>query len=855
MSPPVVPKTGLPVEAVLAELSERLQARHEVILEAPPGAGKTTLVPLVLLAEPWLLGRKILLLEPRRLATRMAAHRLASLLGEEPGETVGYRMRQDTRIGPNTRIEIITEGILTRMLQDDPGLADVGLVIFDEYHERNLDADLALSLCLHGRALFRGADNPLKLLLMSATLDSVGVAAWLNDAPIVSSAGKQFPVDIIYGRPSQPRESAVDRAVAGVIQALQDNAESSILVFLPGQGEITRVCAALTSWLSAQQNRNVQVCPLYGNLSLQAQQAAIAPVALEGQRLGQRKVVLATNIAETSLTIEGVDIVVDTGLAREPVFDPGTGMTRLQTQKISQASSVQRMGRAGRLRAGRCYRLWSEAQQQQLAPQTSPEILNADLAPLALQLLSWGVQAPGELRWIDMPPAGAWQQGIDLLVILGAVAKDNNKHEGSRWVLTPHGIRLAALPLHPRLGHLLLAGAEVGELKTAALLASLLSDRDPMSQENPDISQRLAILRGDQSCPPRHRGWASRTRDLAQQFSRQVRPQVLSISAVSLSPAQLPGYLLACAYPDRIARRRHAGGYQLANGRGAAFAAAHYLGQAHWLALAEVTGGAKGDSIRSGATLDPVLFDSLLENLVRIETVAEWDKKANRFIAERRWLLGALVLQRQMLEQVPPGLRGEVLVQYVRDQGLDMLRWTPGLRQWQARVELVRAVTKDSAWPDVSDAGLLATLSEWLLPYLDNVKSLADFRKLDLAAILSARLSWPLSQQLDKLAPLRLSVPTGSHIAIDYTRNPPVLAVKLQEMFGCDSTPLIVNGQQPLLIHLLSPAGRPLQVTMDLAGFWRSSYHDVKKEMKGRYPKHPWPDNPLLALPTRYTKK
>ena len=846
----LLPRTGLPVEAVLADLAAQLAVRHEVILEAPPGAGKTTLVPLALLAEPWLAGRKILMLEPRRLAARMAAQRLAGLLGEEPGETVGYRMRQDTRIGSNTRIEVITEGIMTRMLQEDPGLAHVGLVIFDEYHERSLDADLALSLCLHGRGLFRGEDDPLKLLLMSATLDTAAVAAWLNDAPVVSSAGQQYPVEVLYGRATLPRESAVDRAVAGVIQALQDNPTSSVLVFLPGQGEIARSFEALTRWLAAQAIQNVRLCPLYGNLSIEAQQEAIAPVTVKGQR----KVVLATNIAETSLTIDGVDVVVDTGLAREPVFDPGTGMTRLETRKISQGSSVQRMGRAGRLRPGRCYRLWSEAQQQQLAVQTSPEILSADLAPLALQLLNWGVQAPNELRWVDMPPAGAWQQGIDLLVMLGAVAKQVNR-EGSSGVLTQHGARLAALPLHPRLGHLVLAGAAINELESAALLASLLSDRDPMSGENPDIAQRLAILRGEQACPPRHRGWVSRTRDLAQQIRRQVSREAPAHRVESVSLEQLPGYLLACAYPDRIARRRHAGGYQLANGRGAAFAVNHYLAQAQWLALAEVTGGGQGDIIRSGASLDPALFDALLKDLLHRETVAEWEKKTQRFVAERRRLLGALVLQRETLDPVPLQVRSEALLQYVRANGLGLLRWTPEVRQWQARAELVRGVTNDPAWPNMSDAGLLATASDWLLPYLDSVKSLADLRKLDLGMVLNARLPWSLHQALDRLAPQRISVPTGSSIAIDYTVNPPVLAVKLQEMFGCEATPRIIDGRQPLLVHLLSPAGRPLQVTMDLAGFWRSSYHEVKKDMKGRYPKHPWPDDPLEALPTRGTKK
>ena len=832
----------LPVTAVLDELRMQLSCRHEVILEAPPGAGKTTLVPLVLLAEPWLAGQKILLLEPRRLAARSAAQRLAATLGEAVGQTVGYRLRQDTQVSRATRLEIITEGILTRMLQQDPALEGVGLVIFDEYHERNLDADLALSLCLHGRQLFRDEDRPLKLLLMSATLDTAGVSTWLDNAPVVSSAGKQFPVEVIYGRPSQPRDSITDRAMAGVTQALEANPNSSVLVFLPGQGEITQVYEGLQRWLVSNHISAVMLCPLYGNLSLAAQQAAIAPPSGPGQR----KVVLATNIAETSLTIEGVDVVVDAGFAREPVFDPGTGMSRLQIRKISRSSAVQRMGRAGRLRPGRCYRLWSEAQQALLAPQASPEILNADLAPLALQLLHWGVQDPAELRWMDSPPTGAWQQALALLMSLGAITP--------QLQITAHGTAMAGLPLHPRLAHLLLRGAAVGHLQTAALLASLLSERHPLGQDSPDISQHLALLSGDLACPARHQGWAARTRELAGQFARQVNNLAVTVEARNLSMDQLAGFLLACAYPDRIARRRHGGGLQLANGRGASFAVSHYLAQSPWLALGEVSGGGQGDVVRSGAALDPALFEDLLAELVTQRTFAEWDKQANRFVAERRYLLGVLVLRRETLQQVPLGAKQDALLAYVQAQGLGIFNWTPALRQWQARVSLVRAVTADPAWPDLSDAGLLLSLNDWLLPYLEPIRTLAGFRQLDLAALLAARLDWPQSQALNELVPARLQVPSGSHISIDYTSSPPVLAVKLQEMFGCEATPRVLDGRVSLLVHLLSPAGRPLQVTQDLAGFWRSSYHAVKKDMKGRYPRHPWPDDPLAALPTRNTR-
>jgi ATP-dependent helicase HrpB len=844
-----LPQLGLPIEHVLGALRAQLAARDEVVLEAPPGAGKTTLVPLALLDEPWLAGRTILMLEPRRLAARNAAWRLASLLNESAGQTVGYRLRQDTRVSASTRIEIITEGILTRMLLQDPALSHVGLVIFDEFHERSLDADLALTLCRHGRSLFRDSRDPLKLLLMSATLDTGLLAEWLDDAPVVSSVGKQYPVEVLYGRASQPKDRLLDRAHAGVVQALEDNASSSVLVFLPGQGEITRLASSLTTWLGENNLTGVQVCPLFGNLALDDQQRAIAPV----QQSGQRKVVLATNIAETSLTIDGIDVVVDTGLAREPIFDPRTAMTRLQTVKISQGSSIQRMGRAGRLRPGRCYRLWSREQQQQLAPLSSAEILSADLAPLALLLLRWGVNDPNELSWLDAPPRAAWNQAIDLLQVLGAVAVST---AGQAPALTAHGERMSELPVHPRLAHLLICGKQVSRQDTAVSLAALLSDRDPF-RDQPDISHRLAMLTGEQSCPAQHRGWAQRTKQLAQQFQKQLN--CLSVDDVnfSVSDDQLPGYLLACAYPDRIARHRHSGGYQLANGRGVELVGQHVLAKSHWLAVAEVSGvvRGKGDQIRSAAVLDPALFDSLLKIAVTERTVAEWDKRANRFVAEQRRLIGALILQRTRLEQVPIAARREALLQHITARGLSLLPWTDDLRQWQARTNLIRSTTDDARWPDVSDAHLTQTLTQWLMPYLDSVTTPEGFRKLDLATILMSLLTWEQKTSLEALAPTRIRVPSGANISIDYQQAPPVLAVKLQEMFGCETTPSINHGKVTLLVHLLSPAGRPLQVTQDLAGFWRTSYHDVKKDMKGRYPKHPWPDNPLVATPSAKTKK
>ena len=844
---------ALPIEDCLEALQQSLSGHDQVLLQAPPGAGKTTLVPLALLDQTWLAGRKILMLEPRRIATRAAAHRMAELLGEPVGRTVGYRMRLESKTGPGTRIEILTEGVMNRMLQRDPSLEGVGLVIFDEFHERHLDSDLALALCLKGRELFREeAEQALKLLVMSATLDSHKVADLLGDAPVVESEGRLYPVDIVYGRARKADDRIVERMVATIRQALQDNPDSSLLAFLPGQGEIRGVVDELADWLRSKRIGDVHLRPLYGNLSQQEQQQAIAP--LTGKQAAERKLVLATNIAETSLTIEGVDVVVDSGLVRIARFNPGTGMTGLHTARISDASSTQRAGRAGRLRPGKCYRLWSQEQQNRLARHTAPEILQADLAPLALQLLDWGVTDPDELSWLDPPPRAHWQQALDLLDRLGALQDGSTKP-----VLNAHGRSMATLPVHPRLAHLLLRGTACGFVTEAALLASLLSERDPLADTEPDLGARLELLAGDIPCPPQHRGWLDRTRQLARRLEKQLAR--IKLPADTLRPLirapQLAGFLLACAYPDRIARRRHAGGFQLANGRSAGFPGNQALAQQAWLVVAEVGGIAAGrhETIRSAARLDEALFESALADLVCEQPVAEWDRKSGRFVAEQQARIGALVLRSRKLDEVPVEARRAALIRLLRDDGLGLLPWKAEHRQWRGRVGLLRAVDSAGDWPDVGDDALLERLETWLGPWLDAVDSLQGLKKLELTSILTALLSWEQQQKLDQLAPSRLKVPSGSSIRIDYTQDPPVLAVKLQEMFGCEQTPAIAGGRVELLVHLLSPAGRPLQVTQDLAGFWRSSYHDVKKEMKGRYPKHPWPDDPLGAVATRKTKK
>jgi ATP-dependent helicase HrpB len=833
----------LPIDDVLPALRAALAERHEAVLEAPPGAGKTTRVPLALLDEPWLAGQSILMLEPRRLAARAAAERLASELGEKVGETVGYRIRLDSKVGPRTRIEVVTEGILARRLQDDPALDGVGLVIFDEFHERSLDADLALALTLNGRELLRG-EPPLKVLLMSATLEGERLSALLGQAPVVSSEGRMHPVEIRWGAPWQPGERSEPRVVQTVLQALADG-PGSLLVFLPGQAEIRRVHEQLEDSLAGRPE--VLLCPLHGELELPAQRAAIQPAPA-----GKRKVVLATNIAETSLTIDGVRVVVDAGLARVPRFDPASGMTRLDTQRISRASATQRAGRAGRLEPGVCYRLWSQTQHEQLAAYGAAEILAADLAGLALQLARWGV-TPAELAWLDLPPAAAYAQGRDLLARLGALDE--------RGALNAHGQAMAELPAHPRIAHLLLRGQALGLGALAADLAALLGERDILRGGGADLHSRMSLLAGESRASAGSRGGVQRARQLARQFRGYLRGKADEAVADPEHPRWL-GALLAFAYPDRVARQRGKGGgdYRLANGRAALFGEPDALMKHEWLVIADLGSrqGQRDERIYLAADLDPALFDSVLAEQVSVREELEWDEREGVLRAERQRRVGELVLSREALTGLDEAARGRALLGLVRRKGLELLSWTPELRQWQARVVLLRRLDlqqkDDSEWPDLSDAALLASLEDWLLPYLGKVSRLSHFATLDLPGMLAGLLPWPLPQRLDELAPKHLQVPSGSRIAIDYSETPPVLAVRLQELFGLAATPRIAGGRQSVLLHLLSPARRPVQVTQDLASFWANTYAEVKKDLKGRYPKHYWPDDPLVAEPTARAK-
>lgn len=711
--------------------------------------------------------------------------------------------------------------------------------------ERSLDADLALALTLNARVLLR--DDPLKLLLMSATLEGARLSSLLDDAPVVRSEGRMYPVAQRWGRPFQPGERIEPRVVQTVLQAL-DEEPGSVLVFLPGQAEIRRVNDALVEQLA--ERGEVMLCPLHGELELGAQRAAIEPAPA-----GMRKIVLATNIAETSLTIEGVRVVVDAGLARVPRFDPGSGMTRLETRRISRASATQRAGRAGRLEPGACYRLWSEDQHAQLAAYGDAEILQADLAGVALQLARWGVE-PDELAWLDAPPTAAYAQAQDLLQRLGALSRNTR----GGWQLTAHGQAMAELPAHPRIAHMLLRGQALGLGPLAADLAALLVERDIQRggpRDGSDISTRLGLLAGSVG---RHAG-AQRVRQLARQFRGLLRGPA-GAAPTDADDHRWHGALLAFAYPDRIARQRREGSgeYRLANGRAAVFGEPDALMKESWLVIAELGSrqGQREERIYRAAALDPTLFDEVLAEQASQHDALEWDEREGVLRAERQRRVGELVLSREPLPGLDDEARSRALLGLVRRKGLELLPWTPELRQWQARIALLRQIDLDagaaSQWPDVSDAALLDRLEDWLLPYLGKVSRLSHFAQLDLKEMLATLLPWPLPQRLDELAPVAIAVPSGSRVRLDYTESPPVLAVRLQELFGLAATPRIAGGRQAVKLHLLSPARRPVQVTQDLASFWANTYGEVKKDLKGRYPKHYWPDDPLVAEPTARAK-
>ena len=699
-----------------------------------------------------------------------------------------------------------------------------------------------MALSLNGRELFRD-EQPLKILLMSATLEGERLASLLDDAPVLRSEGRMYPVAMRWGRPFVPGEFIEPRVVQTVLDAIHDET-GSVLVFLPGQAEIRRVTQQLADALG--QRSDIALCPLHGELDLAAQRAAIEPAPS-----GTRKVVLATNIAETSLTIDGVRVVIDAGLARVPRFDPGSGMTRLDTQRISRASATQRAGRAGRLEPGVCYRLWSEDQHAQLAAYGSAEILQADLAGLALQLARWGV-TPEQLTWLDVPPAASYAQARQLLERLGAL-------RGLK--LTPHGEAMAELPAHPRIAHLLLRGHDLGLAAMACDVAALLGERDILRGAGADVHSRLALLSGESRAARGGQGGVQRARQLARQYQGYLRGKPAQPVA-GPDHSRWLGALLALAYPDRIAQQRKPGGaeYRLANGRAALFSEVDGLMKQPWLVVADLGSrqGQREERIYLAAEFDPALLDGVLSEQVSVVDQLDWDEREGVLRAERQRKVGELVLSREPLTGLDEASRTQALVNLVRRKGLELLPWTPELRQWQARVALLRQLDVSSQgqseWPDVSDAALLAGLEDWLGPYLGRVSRLSHFANLDLSSIVHNLLKWPLPQRLDELAPQHIKVPSGSSVRLDYSELPPILAVRLQELFGLADTPRIAGGRQVVKLHLLSPARRPVQVTQDLANFWRSTYAEVKKDLKGRYPKHYWPDDPLVAEATARAK-
>jgi len=827
---------SLPIAAVLPEIRAALEAGPSLVLQAPPGAGKTTGVPPALLDAGWMRGGKLVMLEPRRLAARAAAARMAEMLGEEVGQTVGYRIRLDSKVGPATRIEVVTEGILTRMIQDDPELTGVKGVIFDEFHERSLHADLGLALCLEARCALRAE---LRVVVMSATLDGGPVARLLGEAPLITSEGRAFPVETRYLPRPEPRRFA--EGVADAIEiALAEVAAGDLLVFLPGQGEIRRVEALLG------QRPGLLVAPLYGEMTREAQDAALRTAR------NLRKVVLATAIAETSLTIEGVRVVIDSGVMRVPRFDPGTGMTRLATLPVSRASADQRRGRAGRLGPGFCYRLWPEAEERGLAPFTAPEILAADLAPLALDLAQWGVRDANDLAWLDPPPAAALAASRELLAEMGAVDETG--------AITRHGGAMNRLSMHPRLAHMVLKAGELGLRGLACDLAALLSERDVLKAErgcrDADIRLRIDALRGGDRLDPRHglvvdRGALARVRASAKDWRRRLG---LKAGAEEGNTAA-SGLLLAFAYPDRIARRR--GGdrrYALSQGGGALFAEAEPLSAEDWLVAAETDGDRREARIFVAAPLTRAEIEGHFAADIRAVDVVEWSPRDEAVLARRQTRLWRLALDDKPLANADPQAVIAAMVAGIRAMGPTCLIWPDGLENLRRRVAFLARVEPEGGWPDLSDAALMAGLEDWLAPHLAGVTRRAHLERLDLAAALGGRLDWERKRRLDELAPTHLSVPSGSRVPLDYTAEVPVLAVRLQEMFGCAETPRVAGGRVPVLLHLLSPARRPVQVTADLASFWAGAYKAVKSDLKGQYPKHWWPDDPMRAEPTARAK-
>ncbi|MSM38465.1 MAG: ATP-dependent helicase HrpB [Geobacter sp.] len=833
----------LPVDQVIPDLLRALTSAPGAVLQSPPGSGKTSRVPLALLDAPFLRDKRIVMLEPRRLAAVNAATWLARSIGEEVGGTVGYAIRFQRKVSARTRLEVLTEGLLVRRLQNDPSLDGIGAVVFDEFHERSIAADTALAFCLEVQKTLR---PDLKIVVMSATLDAGGLARLLGDLPIIRAEGKSYPVALRYL--GEPPGQLVPAVIQAISRALAE-AQGDILVFLPGSGEIRRCHQQLRD---APPVRDLLVVPLYGDLPFAEQERAILPE-------DRRKVVLATNIAETSLTIEGIGLVIDSGLTRRLQFDPSSGLNRLVTVRVSAASATQRAGRAGRLGPGTCFRLWSEAGNAALVPFNPPEIRIAELSPLALELVNWGVSDPLALSWLDPPPSGALAEGRVLLTALGGLDRQGR--------ITPCGRRMAELPLHPRLARMVLAGAERGQAGLACDLAALLEERDIFRrdrQESLAVSGCDYLDRVEALEVWRMHGSGRNDPHLDPQACAVVQRTAERLRRLIGAPARGPepdndeiGLLLAHAFPDRIARQREPGSdrYLLANGTGGRLGTRSALRDRQFIVAVEINAGAGGDGLIHGASsLSPELLRREFAEEIRTERRVGWDAEQGRVWVREEERLGELVLSSR---PVTPGdaESSALLLEVIRaDEELALLPWTPACRQLQARVALLARVAPEREWPDIGNAALATRLDDLLGSSLRGCRTASDLQRIDLAGLLKGLFSWEQQRQLDEGAPTHLTVPSGSRLPLDYESGVPVLCVKLQELFGCADTPTVAWGRVAVLLHLLSPARRPVQVTNDLRSFWDSTYPQVKKELKGRYPKHPWPDDPWRAAPTRKTR-
>lgn len=814
--------TPLPIDAVLDDLSRTLEAHNAAVLVAPPGAGKTTRVPLALLDAPWAKGKKIIVLEPRRIAARASADRMAKSLGERAGETVGYRVRFGSKISRATRIEVVTEGIFTRQILDDPELSGIAAILFDEFHERSLDADMGLALARDAQL---GLREDLRILVMSATLDGARVAKLLGEAPVVESEGRAFPVETRYlGRKA---DAPIERQMADAIASALRADSGSVLAFLPGAAEIRRTQNFLAERV---QDASIEIVPLFGALDAGVQDRAIAPAPK-----GIRKVVLATSIAETSLTIEGVRIVVDSGLARVPRYEPDIGLTRLETVRAARAAVDQRRGRAGRTEPGVCYRLWDEPQTASLAAYTQPEILSADLSSLVLDLAQWGVSDPATLSFLDQPPQPAWKEAKSLLSELNAL------DAGGR--ITAEGKSLRALALPPRLARMIVDSHRAGAGEEAAEIAAILTERG-LGGDSADLEHRRDQFRRDRS--PR----AASARDLARRWASQVAASEKAGQHEDLST----GLMLAYAFPDRVARNRGNGSFVLANGRGASVEQTSSLARAPYIAIGEMTGTAASGRILLAAQMTE---DDIERHFAdHIDTADEifFDRGAMALRARRKRVLHAITLSEAMLAVSPSEDTARIFADGLIAAGLDRLPWSKAAKQWRDRVMFLRKAEGDS-WPDLSDDGLIARRDDWLVPALYDKIALKDISAGDLSDALMALLPWEMRARLEREAPTHFEAPTGSVLAIDYeAEQGPTIAVRLQELFGLNTHPSIAGGKVPLVLELLSPAQRPVQVTRDLPGFWRGSYAAVRSDMRGRYPRHPWPEDPASALPTRRVK-